>query len=187
VWVRGKSLYFQPAPDLTTATPYQLTWQPAPNAAGVPVANFEQISLKRSLTVSRGIQVVIRSWNTKTGKALSASFPTSKPKTIQVGKSSVGAGAQIYTKTIPNLDSASALQRAQSWYEQLVAHEMKIEVTLPGDNTLDTTSIIKLGGTGTKFDQNYYPDSITRSLSLAGGYAMTVNAKNHAPESVALA
>lgn len=182
VWVRGQSLFFQPLPDPTKATPYQLTWQPAPNGTGVPVANFEQIHLKRSLTVSRGIQVTIRSWNSKTGKALTVSFPANKPKTIKVGKSTVGQGSQSYTKTIPNLDRAAALQRAQNWYEQLVAHEMILDATLPGDNELDTTSIIKLAGTGTAFDQLYYPDSIARHMSLEEGYSMSVHAKNHSPE-----
>jgi phage protein D len=182
VWVRGQSLYFQPPPDPTQASPYTLQWRPAVNDQGIPVANFEMLHLKRSLTVSRGIQVVIRSWNPKTGKALTASYPAKKPRTIQVGKSSVGEGAQIYTRSIDGLDQQGALQYAQNWYKQLVAHEMKFEVTMPGDNELDTTSLIQLGGTGLAFDQVYYPDSISRTFSLDGGYEMTVSAKNHSPE-----
>jgi phage protein D len=61
---------------------------------------------------------------------------------------------------------------------------MKLEgLTIPGDNDLDTTSLIQLSGTGTAFDQVYFPDSITRRLSFDGGYEMTIEAKNHAPDS----
>lgn len=162
---------------------YQITWQPKTDERGYPIANFESIKLKRALTVSRGIQVKIRSWNKKYAKGFSVSYP-SNVKTIKVGSSSVGSGGQIYSKTIPNLTQDQALQYAQKWYQQLVAHEMKIEgLTMPGDNALDITSIIAFGGTGTAFDQQYYPDSINRRMRFDGGYDMTISAKNHSPDS----
>ncbi|WP_234775168.1 hypothetical protein [Paraburkholderia tropica] len=81
-----------------------------------------------------------------------------------------------------------ALQYAQNWYKQLVAHEMKLEgLALPGDNALDVTSMIQLSGTGTAFDQLYYPDSINRAMSFDGSYEMTIAAKNHAPDSTVTA
>lgn len=182
VWVRGQSLYFQPPPDPATATPYQIVWQPVSTASG-PKANFESIKLTRALTVSRGIQVKVRSWNKKYAKGFTVNYPSSV-KTIKVGSSAIGAGGQIYSKTIANLTQDQALQYAQNWYQQLVAHEMKIEgLTMPGDNNLDITSIIQFGGTGTAFDQQYFPDSISRSMSFDGAYSMTVGAKNHAPDS----
>lgn len=182
VWVRGQTLYFQPAPDPSSTQPYQLVYQVQQTNSG-PKANWETGKLKRSLTVSRGIQVKIRSWNKKFAKGFSVSYP-SNVKTIKVGSATVGTGAQIYSKTIPNLTQDQALQRAQAWYNQIVAHEMKIDsLTVPGDNSLDTTSIIQLSGTGTAFDQLYYPDSISRTLSFTGGYDMTIEAKNHAPDS----
>ncbi|SDR37698.1 Phage protein D [Paraburkholderia fungorum] len=182
VWVRGQSLYFQPAPDPTKATPYPIVWQPASTSSG-PKANFEAIKLQRALTVSRGIQVKIRSWNKKYAKGFTVNYPSSV-KTIKVGSSSIGSGGQIYSKTVANLTQDQALQYAQNWYKQLVAHEMKIEgLTMPGDNDLDITSIIQFDGTGTAFDQQYFPDNINRSMSFDGGYSMTVSAKNHAPNS----
>ncbi|CAB3784293.1 hypothetical protein [Pararobbsia alpina] len=185
VWVRGQTLYFQPAPDPTATMPYQIVWQPVSTTSG-PKANFESIKLTRALTVSRGIQVKIRSWNKKFAKGYVVSYP-SNVRTIKVGSSSVGAGGQIYSKTIPNLTQEQAIQRAKSWYDQLVAHEMKIEgLTMPGDNNLDITSIIQFGGTGTAFDQQYFPDSISRSMNFDGGYEMTISAKNHAPDSTVI-
>jgi hypothetical protein len=164
---------------------YQIVYQVATTTAG-PKANFEAVKFTRALTVSRGIQVKIRSWNKKYAKGFTVAYP-SNVKTIKVGSSTVGAGAQIYSKTIPNLTKDQALQRAQNWYQQIVAHEMKVEgLTMPGDNNLDTTSIIQLSGTGTAFDQIYYPDSITRTLNFDGGYEMTIEAKNHAPDSTVI-
>jgi phage protein D len=182
VWVRGQTLYFHPAPSPLTTPPYQIVYQVSDTGAG-PKANFEAVRFQRALTVSRGIQVKIRSWNKKFAKGFTVSYP-SNVKTIKVGSATVGAGAQIYSKTVPNLTKDQALQRAQSWYNQIVAHEMKLEgLTIPGDNDLDTTSLIQLSGTGTAFDQVYFPDSITRRLSFDGGYEMTIEAKNHAPDS----
>lgn len=182
VYVRGQSLYFQPGPDPATATPYELIWTPSYQGSS-PIANFERVNFKRALTVSRGIQVVVRSWNKKQAQWFTATYPT-KAKSIQVGKSAVGSGAQIYSKSIANLSQEQVIQHAQSWYQQLVAHEMKFEnMAMPGDNGLDTTSIIKLSGTGTAFDQTYYPDTINRAISFDGGYEMTIAAKNHSPDS----
>jgi phage protein D len=182
VWVRGQSLYFQPPPDPSTTTPYQIVYQVQTTSTG-PKANFENLKMKRALTVSRGIQVKIRSWNKKYAKGFTVSYP-SNTKTIKVGSSSIGAGGQIYSKRIDNLTQDQALQYAQNWYKQLVAHEMKLEgLEMPGDNDLDITSIIQFSGTGTAFDQQYFPDSIHRSMSFDGGYGMVVGAKNHAPDS----
>ena len=181
VYVRGQSLYFQPAPAPNT-TPYQIVWTPPSSNTGAS-ANFMHVNFKRALTVSRGIQVIVRSWNKKQAKGFVAKFP-SNVKTIQVGKSTVGAGVQIYSKTVANLDQATADQYAQNWYNQLVQHEMRFDnLRMPGDNNLDVTSLISLTGTGTVFDQTYYPDSINRSISFDGGYQMTVAAKNHSPDS----
>ncbi len=186
VWVRGQTLYFQAPPDPTKTTPYDIVYQVTSTNAG-PKANFEAVKFTRSLTVSRGIQVKIRSWNKKYAKGFTVSYP-SNVKTIKVGQSTVGAGGQIYSKTVPNLTKDQALQFAQKWYSQLIAHELKIDgLTMPGDNDVDITSIIQLGGTGTAFDQQYYPDSISRSISFDGGYEMTISAKNHAPDSTVIA
>lgn len=182
VFVRGTSLYFMPQPDPKTTKPYDLVWVPPSADQGSPSFNGMNLLLKRALTVSRGIQVIIRSWNKKHAKGFVVTYP-SKAKTIQAGKSSVGSGAQIYSKTVPNLDQQQAVQMAQNWYKQLVAHEMKLDLTMPGDNTLDTVSIIKLSGTKTAFDQTYFPDVITRSMTWDGGYSMNVSAKNHSPDS----
>lgn len=182
VYVRGQTLFFGPAPTPQNSTPYQLVWVPGSGGAS-PSANFQHITLRRALTVSRGIQVVVRSWNKRNAAGFTIKYPAST-KTISVGKSTVGDGAQIYSKVLPNKDKEYCQRYAENWYNQLIQHEMRIEgLVMPGDNALDVTSIISLTGTGTAFDQTYYPDSINRAISLAGGYTMTVHAKNHSTDS----
>ncbi|MBB3213419.1 phage protein D [Herbaspirillum sp. Sphag1AN] len=180
VYVRGQSLYFGPPPDANT-TPFQLIWVEDANG-GSPSANFEQLMCTRTLTVSRGIQVVIRSWNAKQQKGFVAQYPA-KAKTIQAGQSGIAGGVQIYSRIVPNLTQEQATQMAQKLYAQLVQHEMKISFEMPPDDALDTNSVIQLTGTGTAYDQLYYPDSITRAMSFDGGWTMHVTAKNHSPES----
>jgi hypothetical protein len=180
VYVRGTTLYFGPGPS-ETSTPFKLIWQDGVNG-GAPTANFENLQCTRGLTVSRGIEVVIRSWNQKQQKGFTAQFP-GKSKTIQAGKSSIFGGTQIYWRTIGNLTQEQATQEAQKLYAQLIQHEMKISFEMPPDDSLDTTSVVQLDGTNTAFNQLYYPDSISRSMSVDGGWVMRASAKNHSPES----
>ena len=180
VYVRGQTLYFQPKTDPSTATPYDLIWTPA-TAQTPKAANVQHIRLKRALTVSRGIEVEIRSWNKKSANGFVVKYPTGI-STITAGKSKVGAGAQVYAKTIPNLTRDQAEKYAETWYAKLIQHEMQIDVTMPADNALDINSVIRLSGTGTAFDQIYYPDSISRRMSMSDGYTMNVAARNQSPD-----
>lgn len=181
VWVRGTTLYFMPAP--TSPNVYNIVYQPATKTASAQ-ANFEDLTLKRALTVSRGIQVQVKSWNKSLCKTFTANYPAAIAPTIQVGKSLAGSGIQIYKRTYPNLTQEQTIQKAQALYEQLVQHEMQFDnLSMPGDNDLDITSEINLSGTGTAFDQTYYPDCIKRVMSLQSGYGMVVSAKNHSTDS----
>lgn len=182
VFVRGKTLYFGPKAD-ANSTPYVLQWVPPSDDSGSPEANVVDMQFSRGLTVSRGIQVVVRSWNSKAKKGFTVSYPN-KAKTTQAGQAKPFGGAQIYNYTIANLTQEQALQRAQSLYAELVAHEMKMTASMPADNILQVTNMLQVVGTGTAWDQTYFPDSITRRMSFDEGYVMNINAKNHAPDSM---
>lgn len=184
VYVRGKTLYFEPKPDESTLTPYAVEWEDGEDG-GPPSANVIEPVFTRALTVSRGIQVVVRSWNARQGKAFNATYPSSKTVSIRPGQSS--SKAQVFRYTRPGLTQERASRLAQQYYEQLIQHEMTISFESPADNDLDVTNLIEVRGTGTAFDQRYYPDSIDRTMDFDGGYSMRVHAKNHEADSEASA
>ena len=65
--------------------------------------------------------------------------------------------------------------------DKITRHERLLSAELPGDLELDSRSLVRLSGTGTSWDQAYYPESVTRRLSFEGGFTMSLRAKNHSP------
>jgi phage protein D len=184
VWVDGKALNFHPKVDPATVTPFKVEWTPPDAETGYSVSNVEGLKLDRALTVSKGIVVIVRSWNDAAQKTFSATFPPTKKTTITPGGSQIGSGSQTYYYTVSNLTQEQVLKLAQAKYKQIIEHEMKCEFTIPAQNAddLQVTSVIQLTGTGTKFDQKYYPDSLRRALDFESGYTLHVSAKNHSPD-----
>ncbi|WP_429499374.1 hypothetical protein ACQUFY_20775 [Robbsia andropogonis] len=185
VYVKGQSLYFEPNPDVSTSDTskaWPITWV-APEAEGAPAAsNVMRPRFRRTLTVSRGIQVVVRSWNAKQGKAFTATYPASKATTLKPGQSSTSS--QVYRPPArPGMTQEQAIKLAKTTYDQIIKHEMRLSFEAPADNDLDITNRVTVTGTGTAFDQTYFPESIQRTMSVEGGYAMSVSAKNSSPES----
>lgn len=174
VYVRGKTLYFGPPPDATVGT-YQLEWRDGKNG-GIASANVEHLQCTRALTVSRGIKVVVQSWNQQAQKSFRGQCQSTSSTTSS-------DDPQVYLRTRSNLTQEGVTDAAKKLYNQLVKHEMKITFEMPADDALDTNSVINLKGTGTAFDQLYYPDSINRLLSFDGAFSMQVSAKSHAPQS----
>jgi len=188
VYVKGRELHFEPQvqPD---ADQYALKWQdPAPDAdIASPVFNGVALTCSRNLTLAKDIVVYVRSWNTKQKKGFTVKAQASHAKTTTGGAAPASGASQIYSFVKPGLTREEAQAMANSKLKDLSAHEMKITADLPGDNLLALTTLVNLSGTGTAFDQVYYPDSITRRLSFSGGYEMRLSAKNHSPESTVLA
>ena len=178
VYVRGSELHFEPKPS-ATGVPYLIQWQPPKPGAGSPVANLKQLKFSRDLTIAKGITVTVRSWHQQGGKAYTKTWPTKIARGVQPGQSA--PAAQNYYFTIPNKTPDEALAIAQQKYAELIQHEMKLDAMMPADNDLDVTTVIVVEGTGTAFDQVYYPESITRFMSISDGYNMTVKAKNLSP------
>jgi phage protein D len=171
VYVKGYELHFEPAPKDTQA-PYAVEYRPATADQGVSF-DFTSLSTQRTLTVARDITVIVRSWNMKSKKAFVRKAVRSRPH---------ASNPQQYTYTIPDLTPEQAQARANQILAELSKHEMKLNFEGPADNTLGKASVIKLSGTGTAFDQVYYPDTIARSFSVEEGYRWVVSAKNHGVE-----
>lgn len=186
VYVRGLELHFEPNPTSTTE-PYLITWTQPTDQYASPRSSVQHLSFSRTLTVSRGITVTVRSDNLNGKNAVVEGYP-SKAKPIQAGKATTFGGVQNYFFKLPAGSTPQQCQlAAQQRYHEIVSHEMKLRATLPGDNVLTTTAPIQVVGTGSGFDQLYYPHSITREMSLDMGYTMTVEAKNKNPNNQATA
>ncbi len=176
-FVSGQTLYFEPDPR-STANPYLIQWQAATSSQGSPIANVKGITFARSLTVAKGITVTARSASLTQKTAVVQSYPSS-PKSIGVGKSSPFGASQQYFFTLPAGKKPTEVQAyAKQRYDDIVSHEMKLTMHLPSDDALTIATAIKVSGTGTAFDQTYYPRLITREMSMDEGYNMTVEAQN---------
>lgn len=181
-FVSGQELHFEP--DAATGDPYVIRWQPADAFTGAPQAPVMDLSFSRSLTVAKGVTVVVRSPSTTTKTPVVEGYP-SKGKTIQAGKASPFGSVQTYYFTVPaNTSPVDCQSFAAKRYAEIVAHEMRLHARLPGDNNLSTRTKLQVTGTGTSFDQTYFPSEIMRTMSIEAGYMMTVTAKNHSPSVV---
>jgi hypothetical protein len=188
VYVADKTLYFGP-PPAADSTPYPIVWSQVNPSTAQYVAmagNVEDMQFQRTLTVSRGVTVIVRSWNDKNQYGFNATYPPKKVGSLQPGQATTAGGGQVFTFFYPNIDKQRALQIAQQKYDLIVAHEMKFSCRLPGDVTLSAQTVIQVSGTGTAFDQTYYPSQIVRRMSFDGGFEMTVHGKNHAATSQAV-
>jgi phage protein D len=183
VFVRGKSLYFQPQPVQST-NPYLLQATTLENGQ-LASFNGESLVVSRNLNYARDVIVEIRSWNAKTGRVhVRASATPNKKTALSAAAQPVGE-AQTFSYTIPGLTKQQALIQAQKILQDITLHERLLEARLPGDNLLRKDSVIQLQGVSASADQVYYPDTITRRISTMGeGYTMEVRAKNHSPQSV---
>lgn len=186
VFVQGKELHFVPKPQ-PDDDPYVLKWDAPTDDRGFPIFNGKTLNFSRNLTLAKDVIVKVRSWNAKNKKGFTKTAQATHNKnTVLKGAAQPIGEAQTYSYTIPGLTPEQALQRAQALLKEITAHEVKLNATLPADNILRLTNVIQVVGTGTAFDQIYYPDSIVRQMGISEGYSMTINAKNHSPESVVL-
>ena len=184
VFVQGQSLYFQPKVSETATTPYVIYFNEPFISSGAPVGNFVELELGRNLTLAKDIIVKVRSWNQKQKKGfVKTATATHNKNTVLAGAAQPIGDAQTYSYVYPNLTPQQALQKAQNLLAELSKHEMRASIVLPGNNLIKAQNIIKLTGTGTNWDQNYYADSVVRTMSITEGYNMRIEAKNHSPVS----
>lgn len=184
VYVKGKELHFEPFAK-PSDEPYLLKWQPPTDEQGFSVFNGTALAFSRNLTLAKDVIVEVRSWNAKNKKGFTKrAQATHNKNTVLAGAAQPYGEAQVYSYTFAGLTPDAALKKAQALLAEITQHEMVLDATLPADNVLGVKNIIQVVGTGTTFDQLYYPDSVRRDMSMDGGYTMTIHAKNHNPETV---
>lgn len=172
VYVSGKALVFEPRPD-EGQDPYVVQYTPAADSKGYATASISGLRTGMSMTAAKGVKVTVRTWNTKRKKAFT--------RTASRG----GSDPQTFTYTIANLTPEQAEAKAKQILEEISRHARTLDFDGAADNLLRISDVIKLQGTGTDFDQVYYPQSIRRTLHHGGGYSWEVSAKNKTPESEA--
>jgi phage protein D len=176
LWVSGHTLNFLPSLALT-GDPYVLTW--SDDGQGHRSSNTTDLKLRRSETLARDVVVNVVSWNQAQGKAFKATVRKS-----QAGKNAKQSSVnpQIYNFWPANLNQVQVNQFANSKAEEITRHERSLVAQLPADSLLATRGLVKLAGTGSAWDQVYYPDTVHRMLNIKEGYTMELVAKNHSQQ-----
>ena len=157
VWVSGTTLNFLPKVDPEKNDRYVLRWEQPVQDRAHPVANVTRLKLAQPAR-PKGSKI---KRNTK----------------IPYGQ------AQTFTYTIPGLTHEQALARAQAIHTDKSRHQLRLEAERPADAILSTRTLVQLEGTGTVFDQVFYPESVVRGLNIRTGFTMRLTAKNHPVES----
>jgi hypothetical protein len=179
VAVIGTSLYFGPA---TSGSPYVVQYTPA-TATTAAIANVEELKVEHNLTLARGINVTVSTFNQQDGIPHTRTA-TGKPKGVTIPS---GATPSTYVINLPNATPDQIENEVNNRIAQFVAYERPLDIELPGDETLTITQPLQLTGTGTSWDATYAIDTIHRVISLDGGFDMTVRAKVGTPQTVSFA
>lgn len=184
VYVKGRELHFEPKPDPAAVEPYVLRWQPPTESQASPVFNGTSMTFSRNLTVARDIKVSVRSYNQKQKKGFTVTAERKRIKnttTGRVGRS--GLPPQQYSFFFPNMTPDEAQKKANQLLKDISEHEVNLTADVPGDTALNQSTLLRVEGTGTAFDQLYYPASAVHSFDFNSGYRTLFRAKNSSPES----
>jgi len=179
VYISGKELFF--GKQKVEKDVYLLNWDESNENRAYPISNAVELSFSRALHISKGVTVEIHSWNSKQKTGFSAYFPKAS-KGIKPGQSV--PHTTNYRYTVPNLTQEQATKEAVTRYGQIVAHEMTLTAYMPADSILNCEMLLRVQGTNSSFDQDYFPDSVMRSMSTHEGYRMNIRAKNTSPDLV---
>lgn len=167
-FVDGQTLYFQP-PAKAGDDPWVARWKIDEN--GLQSGNVLRLDVQRSLTIAKGIQVVVKSWHGKQNR----SFVRGAPRSIQI-RDTATTNTQQYIIVRPNLTEDQAQQLANSVYADLSRHERVVEGTAWGDMLLTPRVTLRVTETGTDWDTVYYPVEVSRHVSMGQGFTMDFRA-----------
>jgi phage protein D len=158
-YVDGNDLHFEPTESSSNV--YQLIYRP-PQPSGPPgSANFTYFTTKRNLKASKTVNVEVDSWDTDNAK-------------LNSGKATApGAtdGDQLnYKIEGQNLTPAQAKAAAIAKANEIIRHELALNVRTPGDLSIDVTQKLSLLGTGTLYDQQYDIDNVHFDIGYGHGH-----------------
>ncbi len=151
LFVQGNTLHFRPG-DAAPALP-------------LAISEAGSVRLERALTLAGGIEVVVRSWHAERQESCEETVrrPGDRPRR--------------YVYVVPNLTAAEAAVLAQRRLAAIGRHERMVSLEMPGELDIHPRGRIRLGGSGTGFDQVYWVDRVERRIGRHG-FRQTVQGRN---------
>jgi phage protein D len=154
VWVDGQTLNFAPA-SLQTF-PLVLTPQ-----------DCISMRLQRTLPLSGGLTVAVKSWDCRGSQAIVQS----------ASSSGASGGVPAYIVVKPNMTAAAAQSLAGRILAQMSQQERCISIDMPGDLTTQPRTSLSIQETGTDFDGIYVITAVERRLSFHEGFTQSLEAR----------
>lgn len=182
LYVVGRTLYFGNFLN-TQGQSYLIQVDPGTPDRPFNSSNATQLELEHDLTLARDVMVTVKSTNLQSGQTFYAKAKAYSSK-IQAVQSLTpilpgpAGDVQNYVYTIPHLTPQQAQQKALELATAISQHEYRIKADLPGDAVLYPWVPIEIQGTGTPFDQQFWPSEVERDITPTA-FRMKVRAKNH--------
>ena len=174
LYVTGRTLSFHPPAD-PGASPYLLRYSPRTGGSASPASNAIGLQLHREVMQAKPIEVRVETFHSRIGKAFTG-------VALSPGAVAGAKANQVHKFIRPNLTQQQADTLAANYLTDISRHERVIRWSEPANMLLTPRSIVRLEGTGTGFDQIYYADEVTRTISFERGFRMEPSAKNHSPQ-----
>jgi phage protein D len=176
VFVQGNDLYFQPRTE-PDSDPFVVRYLVGDNELASPTMTVSAIRPERSLTIAKDVQVEVKTWNSKKKKSFVVTKKAKGANTPGAQKQPV----QNYVFVKPNMTPEDADRFADAMIKEITRHERIVNITMPGELKLTPRTMLKLEGTGTSYDQVYFVDEISRTMSFDGGFQQRVRCRNTSP------
>lgn len=180
VFMSGTMLNFHPSTQ-QSSDPFVINWTASPTSR----LNAISMSLERSLTLAKDVEVDVRSWNSRQGRAFTKKARAIGGKATNASGIIASSGQPTTTQrrviVRPNLTEDQAQQLANETAHEITLHERIVCVEMPGELILTPRNTVAIQGTGTSFDQSYCIASIDRSISFDEGFRQSIRLKNSSP------
>jgi len=171
-YMQGATLYFNPPP----ASPPVYAVTVTRNENGI-VSSAEGMTLERHMTVARDVIVTVQSWHSRKKKVFSATYRT----TTKEPSTDTALPPTKYFFKVPNLTQAQCQTLAQQKALDISTHERSVTVKAPSLVLLTPLHVISISGTGTDYDQSYYPQAISYEISMETAATTGIQAKFSSP------
>ena len=178
-YISNGVLYFGPPEADTDAQPW--VWYLNDDGKGRLNGNVYEMTLTRSLNLSRDVTVTVLSHSSKTGKSLVAYASKAGTRVPTSSRSGNANTTSNYIYRRPGLSQIQAQNLANAKLAEISKFEREYSVTLEGDPGLTVRKMTIIRGTNTSFDTNYYIKSISKSWDRQGGFTMRVEGVNVPP------